>query len=1675
MFIDWLPTSVRNFSRRTRHWMAATRRASRQRRTPALLGVESLEHRLLPVLGINTLPIALPDTYVVTQGTQFNGTPSVLSNDVDLDDDTLHAVLMSAPQNGSFTLNDDGTFTYTPGSTFAGIDSFTYLANDGQANSIGLGLVTLIVNPLANRPPVAQDDYFTMSEDSILDLSLGTPLDGILENDTDPDVPDLLQELLDGSSVLLANLVSTTQHGSLLLLPTGTFVYVPEANYHGVDSFTYQGWDGLSLSNVATAFINVGSTNDAPASLPDIYTIDEDTPLNVTATGVLANDIDLDGDPLTAAIVNNPAHGSVTLNPNGSFTYTPDLNFFGLDTFTYRASDGTAFGATTLVSIVVNPVHDTPVAVNDAYSVNEDSSLLIVAGAGVLSNDTDGDGLVLSAAVIAQPQHGTLVFVPTGGFTYLPDANFNGTDSFTYQAADLTSTSNIATVTISVAGANDPPLASNDSFSVNEDQPLIVGASGVLNNDSDLEGNSLTAAVDTQPAHGTLTFNADGSFTYTPHANFNGADSFTYRANDGTTNSNVATVNLTVNSINDVPAVQDDAYTTSEDTALTVPAPAGVLANDGDPENNPLTTLLVTQPIHGSVTLQANGAFIYTPDANYSGPDSFSYRVSDTTAFSATATVSLTVTPVNDAPVAAANLYATVVDTPLVVFAPSGVLANDTDAESQPLIALLGTPTQFGNLVFNSDGSFSYTPSSAFQGTDSFTYQASDGTGLSGLTVVTITVSGTVNSAPFAAPDAFQLQEDATLDLTKGTALGGILANDTDADFPVQPALHLTASLVSLPQHGTLVLSGNGTFTYTPQANFSGTDSFTYLASDSTTFSNVATVTLTITGSNDAPVSVGDNYLAVEDTPLTITVNGVLTNDADADNDSLTAALVANAVHGNVTLNANGSFTYVPVVNYSGPDSFTYRAHDGKVQGNLATVNLIVTGVNDAPVANGETYHVNEDTSLIRTPATGVLFNDSDADGNSLTATVVGQPQRGTLSFSANGAFTYAPNNNFSGTDSFVYQISDGLSLSNLATVTIIVDPINDAPVANDDSYSTAGVPLNVNGATGVLSNDLDADNGTLSANLLAVPQHGQVAFNSNGSFVYTPANGYVGPDSFTYQASDGTLVSATATVNLSVTTAPNRAPVASDNSYQTTEDSLFATTLANGVLLNDSDPDGSPLSATLIAGPAHGALQLHANGTFSYTPDANYYGPDSFTYQASDGALNSGVATVTLSITRVNDAPVGMSDTYSINQNQSLLVTGPGVLLNDSDVDGDALTVVLVAQPLHGTLDFKPNGSFTYTPDANYFGADSFTYRVNDGLTNSSNTTVNLSISGANHVPVSANDSYTTIEDTTLTILAVTGLLSNDSDADGNTLTASVVAQPSHGILVVAANGSLVYTPDANFTGTDTFSYAASDGTASGTAAIVTITITGVNDDPESTNDSFTTAEDAPLNISASGVLANDTDVDGNALTAVPVTSPSHGTLTLNASGAFVYTPNSHFTGTDSFTYRASDGLLTGNLATVTITVTANDDPPVVITSHGNRTVKGGRKIVLDTAVTVIDANSPRFTGGQLNVMIQSGAGTRDTLRFGTGGARRGFVNVRRGIVRVGTVQVGTLTGGLRGVPIHILFNSNATLARVRSVAESVLFRGSHREPGVRVVSFQVVDDTNLTSNLGTKSVEVT
>ena len=605
---------------------------------------------------------------------------------------------------------------------------------------------------------------------------------------------------------------------------SGTFL-TNRAQINGIEAEE----PGKTANNTNSFVTKIFSTNHPPVAQGDFYSVNEDTALMVTAPGVLSNDSDPDGNALAAGLVTSPAHGTLTLNSNGGFVYTPAANYNGTDSFTYQASDGVTNSTTATVTITVNPINDAPIAANDSYTTAEDV-LLSVAAPGVLANDTDPDGDGLTALLVTGPTHGTLTLNSNGSFTYRPATNYNGPDTFSYRAGDGITNSPVAWVNLTVTPVNDAPVAVNDSYTTAVDVLLSVAAPGVLANDADPDGDGLNALLVTAPTHGTLTFNSNGSFTYRPATNYNGPDTFSYRAGDGITNSQVAWVSLTVTPVNDAPVAVNDSYTTTEDTALVVTTP-GVLANDSDPDGDGLTALLVGAAAHGTVTLHPDGSFSYLPTTNYAGSDTFSYRASDGLTNSAVATVTIQVSPINHPPNTnnwTGSQFTAYEDTPLQISSP-GVLAGISDADGDALTATLVLTTGHGLLSLNPAGAFTYVPELNYNGTDTFTFRISDGHTNTGVLTARINVLP-VNDAPSFTKGTNQLvQQNVGTQTISGWA-GNISAGPSDEAGQIV-TFQVTADqpeLFAVPP----AITSDGTLTFTPATNKFGRATVTVVAQD---------------------------------------------------------------------------------------------------------------------------------------------------------------------------------------------------------------------------------------------------------------------------------------------------------------------------------------------------------------------------------------------------------------------------------------------------------------------------------------------------------------------------------------------------------------------------------------------------------------------------------------------------------------------------------------------------------------------------------------------------------------------------------------------------------------------------------------------------------------------------
>ncbi|MCP4192858.1 MAG: tandem-95 repeat protein [Planctomycetaceae bacterium] len=498
--------------------------------------------------------------------------------------------------------------------------------------------------------------------------------------------------------------------------------------------------------------------------------------------------------------------------------------------------------------------------------------------------------------------------------------------------------------------------------------------------------------------------------------------------------------------------------------------------------------------------------------------------------------------------------------------------------------------------------------------------------------------------------------------------------------------------------------------------------------------------------------------------------------------------------------------------------------------------------INIDPVANDDQYAIDEG-GLLNVIASGVIKNDTDQDGDTLTVTLLTTTSNGSVTLLPNGSFTYSHDGGETNSDQFTYRVSDGAGGIDTGTVTIDVLPVNDPPLTDNDSFSLQEGDTLIISSPGVLENDQDPDGDPLTATVVTPPDSGLLVLTPDGGFSYTHDGSQTLADQFVYRANDGNGGAQTATVNLNILPV-NDAPIAADDNFTTDEGGTLEVS-APGPLDNDSDPDGDPLNATLVTSTTRGTLQLNSDGSFSYAHDGSETLTDSFIYQVDDNLGKTDTATVTITIQPINDAPQAQDDAYEVSEGETLDVAAPGVQQNDTDPENGDLNVTLLQETDHGSLTLNENGSFRYTHDGSETTQDSFRYQITDNLGKTDTATVTITIQPINDAPVAIADSYSVSSRETLTVNSP-GLLANDSDEDNENLSAILVDNVTRGTLTLRPDGSFTYTNNAGIE--DAFSYLVSDGTIESAAVVVTIDVLTINVPGDLDGNGDVTIEDVNL-----------------------------------------------------------------------------------------------------------------------------------------------------------------------------------------------------------------------------------
>ncbi|MCQ6444225.1 tandem-95 repeat protein, partial [Vibrio parahaemolyticus] len=1039
-----------------------------------------------------------------------------------------------------------------------------------------------------DAPTIKVDAVESITEDAV---NTDTVVATLTVRDTDTPEDQLTVSLENNSNgyfVLVGNEVKLTQAGV-------DAVNNDELNLKDL-TISASVSDGVNPTASDSDSLVVNRVNDAP------------TVENAIADQVLSEDFDAYTIDLNEVFKDSDSSLEFSVSGNNSIqisivsgvaTITPTADWNGKETITFTAKDPSGESVSQTVNFTVAPVVDIEA---DSADVVEDTPTII----NVLGNDTfESTDKVVSLDADNGPKNGTVIVNNDGTVTYTPDDNYVGEDTFTYIVTSG-GMSESTTVEVNVTPVNDAPVAKDDIATTQEDTAVTID---VLPNDTDVDGDKLSIQSATVPeAQGKVEI-VDGKLVFTPAENFNGDAEITYTVTDGSL-TDQATVKVTVNAVNDTPEVESNIadQTLAEDfTPYSIDLNNAFSDVDGE----------LTFSVSGNSNIQVaivNGIATFTPTADWSGSEALTFTATDPSGESVSQTVNFTVASVADI---VADKATVVEDTPTII----KVLGNDTFEGTDKVVSLdTNNGPANGTVSVNPDGSVTYTPNDNYHGTDSFTYIVTSG-GVSESAIVEVNVTP-ANDAPVAKDDIATTQEDTAVTID-------VLPNDTDVDGD-----KLSIESVSVPKEQGTVEVVDGKLVFTPAENFNGDAEITYTVTDGA-LTDQATVKVTVNAVNDTPVvesNIADQTLAEDFTPYTIDLNTAF-SDVDNVDGELTFSVSGNS---NIQVAiVNGIATITPTADWNGSETLTFTATDPSGESVSQPVNFTVAPVADI-VADKAT--VVEDTSTV----IKVLGNDTfEGDGKVVSLDTNNGPANGTVSVNPDGSVTYTPNDNYQGTDSFTYIVTSG-GVSESTTVSVDVTPVNDAPVAKDDTAITdEDTPVTID----VLPNDNGIDGDKLSIQSASVPEaQGKVEI-VDGKLVFTPAENFNGDAEITYTVTDGELTDA---AKVTVTVNPvNDAPTIKVDAVESiTEDAVSTDTVVATLTVRDTDTPEDQLTVSL-ENNSNGYFVLVGNevkltqaGVDSVNNDELNLKNLTISASVSDGVNPTASDSDSLVVNRVNDAP---------------------------------------------------------------------------------------------------------------------------------------------------------------------------------------------------------------------------------------------------------------------------------------------------------------------------------------------------------------------------------------------------------------------------------------------------
>ncbi|MDP3135828.1 MAG: tandem-95 repeat protein, partial [Burkholderiaceae bacterium] len=890
------------------------------------------------------------------------------------------------------------------------------------------------------------------------------------------------------------------------------------------------------------------------------------------------------------------------------------------------------------------------------------------------------------------------------------------------------------------------------------------------------------------------------------------------------------------------------------------------------------------------------------------------------------------------------------------------LLANDLDIEGDALTLTAVGGATHGSVVLLEDGSIVFTPDADFHGTAGFDYTVTDSHGAASVARAVLEFTS-VDDASLMQGEMADGQEDTPLLFEPGA----LLANDTDADGPL-----LLAS-VDDAVGGAVALQPDGSIIFTPTLNHNGAASFSYTVSDGQGGTGQAQVQLTIAPVNDLPQLQSESLATQENQPLTITTAQLLANDSDIDGPhaALQITAVGNALHGSVVLSGN-QVTFTPEADWFGPAVFDYTVADADGGTATAAAQIDVRWTNRAPVSQADTLPTQTEDTDILVLAQALLANDSDPDisrgaADSLriasVSAIAGQTH-GSVNLTDQGHVLYSPIPNYAGPVSFSYVLRDEAGATSTASASFELANVNDAPTVIGDVISAKGQALVLIDPATLLANDSDVDSAYAPQDLritaVGEAQHGMVELQQDGNILFTPDAPGVGQ--FSYTVTDASGATSTATAEVATR---NLAPVALGETTTLQEDQVRIFSAAE-LLANDTDADNphTDLRVSSVGDAVHGTVALDTQGRVVFTPEQNYHGPASFRYTVADGEGGSADATAQLTLSPVNDAPDAVGENFTLIEDQIASIDTPALLANDSDVDGPGpLWISSVYGATGGSVSLQ-GSQVIFSPTPNFNGWGGFSYTVSDDAGGASQAIASIYYTPVNDAPVVNNEVYSGTQDTTYTFTQA-ALLSNDTDAETPAhLSITNAFNAQHGA-VSFSGGNVVFTPQSGYVGYASFQYTVADPQGAQATGTTTVNLAAVNHSPVATDDSFSGVEDIAMVISASQLLANDTDDGGAANLRVSWAGNAVNGTVVFGDGAVSFTPAHNFYGTASFLYEVRDAQGAATNATAYLQVASVNDAPVTAADTFNSTA--GAPLLI-TASQLL-ANDWDLDGGALHL----------------------------------------------------------------------------------------------------------